>query len=83
MREEEAVVAVIAIGCGTGLLYAVLQHLSTICKKWIEVSLKRVMATRGYTADEIIAVVRSERACDQGMSSVPPAKPIRRPAPTY
>ncbi len=45
-------------------------------------ALKRDMVARGYTADEIVAVISTEqgRACSRPLPSVPPAKPIRQPA---
>lgn len=85
MGEEDAAVAIIAIGCGTGILFGVLNHVSAIAKKWIETGLKREMVARGYTADEIVAVIQSERTAigSTPMGNVPPAKAIRQPAPTY
>ncbi len=45
-------------------------------------ALKRDMVARGYTADEIVAVISAGqgRACNRPLPSVPPAKPIRQPA---
>ena len=82
MREEEAFVAVIAILCGTGIGWAVVRHCSAAVRSWFETSLKRDMVARGFSADEIIAVVRSDRNCgwSSAYSDVPPAKPIRQPA---
>ena len=87
MREEEAFVAVIAILCGTGIAWAIVRHCSAAFRSWFETSLKRDMVARGFSAQEIIAVVRSERECGwlprhswQRNLDVPPAKPIRQPA---
>ena len=82
MREEEAFVAVIAILCGSGLCWALIRHCSAAVRSWFETSLKRDMVARGFSAEEIIGVVRSERRCNWGASrfDVPPAKPIRHPA---
>jgi hypothetical protein len=43
-------------------------------------ALKRDMVARGYTADEIVAVIAAERGShsDRPLPSVPPAKPIRQ-----
>lgn len=78
VRDEEVVVAIIAIACGTLLVFALLNRIAAVAKKWIETALKRDMVARGYTADEIIAVVQSGRAADRKveMGSVPPAKPL-------
>ena len=45
-------------------------------------ALKRDMVARGYTADEIVAVISAEpgKACNRLLPSVPPAKPIKQPA---
>jgi hypothetical protein len=45
-------------------------------------ALKRDMVARGYTAEEIVAVITAEpgKACDRLLPSVPPAKPIKQPA---
>jgi hypothetical protein len=82
MREEEALVAVIAILCGSGLCWAVIRHCSWTCRTWIETALRRDMVARGYTAEEIITVVAGNRRCRvrDAYSDVPPAKPIRQPA---
>jgi hypothetical protein len=45
-------------------------------------ALKRDMVARGYTADEIVAVITAEqgKVCNRLLPSVPPAKPIKQPA---
>jgi hypothetical protein len=82
MREEEAFIAFIAILCGSGLCWAVIRHISWACRTWIETALKRDMVARGYSAQEIIAVMKSDRKCRwrSAYEDVPPAKPIRQPA---
>ena len=82
MREEEAFVAVIAILCGTGVVWAIVRHCSAAVRSWFETSLKRDMVARGFSADEIISVVRADRNCGyrSTYSDLPPAKPIRQPA---
>lgn len=84
MREEEAVVVMIALGCATGVLCALISYASAVIKRWIDVSLKRDMVARGYSVDEIIAVVQAERGTQVMVrhGDVPPAKPIRQPVPT-
>ena len=44
-------------------------------------ALKRDMVARGYTADEIIAVIAAEQGITthRPLPSVPPAKPIKQP----
>ena len=44
-------------------------------------ALKRDMVARGYTADEIIAVIAAEHGTisHRPLPSVPPAKPIKQP----
>ena len=44
-------------------------------------ALKRDMVARGYTADEIIAVIAAEQGTisHRPLPGVPPAKPIRQP----
>jgi hypothetical protein len=82
MREEEAFVTVVAILCATGFGWAVVRHCSLACRAWFETALKRDMVARGYSAQEIIAVVKSDRKCGlkSALDDVPPAKPIRQPA---
>jgi hypothetical protein len=82
MREEEAFVAVIAILCGTCVVWAIVRHCTSTVRSWFETSLKRDMVARGFSADEIISVVRADRNSRHRStySDVPPAKPIRQPA---
>ena len=82
MREEEAFVAFVAMLCGSALCWALIRHCSWACRAWIETALKRDMVARGYSAQEIIDVVKADRRCwsRSAYSDVPPAKPIRQPA---
>ncbi len=82
MREEEAFVAVVAILCATCFGWAVIRHCSWACRTWFETALKRDMVARGYSAQEIIAVVKADRHCGSrsAYADIPPAKPIRHPA---
>jgi len=46
-------------------------------------ALKRDMVARGYTADEIVAVISAEgsgASCHRSLPGVPPAKPVKQPA---
>ena len=82
MHEGEAFVAVVAILCGAGVAWAVVRHTSAAVRCWFEAALKRDMVARGFSAQEIIAVVRTDRKWGWGSDclNVPPAKPIRQPA---
>jgi hypothetical protein len=82
MREEEAFVAVVAILCGAGFGWAVVRHFFGTIRSYFETSLKRDMVARGFSAQEIISVIRADRKCGwrAAYSDVPPAKPIRQPA---
>jgi len=82
MREEEAFIAFVAILCGAGLCWAVIRHCSWACRTWFETALKRDMVARGYSAQEIVAVVKADRkwGARAAYYDVPPAKPIRQPA---
>jgi hypothetical protein len=82
MHEGEAFVAVVAILCASGVGWAIVRHCSAAVRSWFETSLKRDMVARGFSAQEIISVVRSDRKCGwtREYSDVPPAKPIRQPA---
>ena len=82
MREEEAFIAFVAILCGSGVCWAVVRQIGWACRTWIETGLKRDMVSRGYSAQEIIAVVTADRKCSWRVPyhDVPPAKPLRQPA---
>ena len=51
-------------------------------KAWLDVSLKRDMVARGYTAQEIIEVLAADKNATSSTSlpNVPPAKPVKQPA---
>jgi hypothetical protein len=82
MNEGEAFIAFTAIVCGACLCWAVIRHCSWAIRTWIETSLKRDMVARGYSAQEIVAVVKSDRrrGWRSDYADIPPAKPIRHPA---
>ncbi|MEX2175777.1 MAG: hypothetical protein WD872_15545 [Pirellulaceae bacterium] len=51
-------------------------------RSWQDNHLKRDMIARGYTAREVVAVIRCKRAkgqTDESLPDVPPAKPIKQP----
>ena len=68
--------AFIVAVCCSAIYYAYMAW-----KTWQDNSLKRDMVARGYTADEIIAVIAAEhgRVSNRPLPSVPPAKPIKQP----
>ena len=82
MREEEMAVAIFGMLFlfGVSWVFARYTHLSF--KAWFDTSLKRDMVARGYSAQEIIAVIAVDRRCrvKVPLMDVPPAKPIRQPA---
>ena len=82
MHEEEMAVAVMGILCLFGFGWVVARYAYLSFKAWFDTSLKRDMVARGYTAQEIVAVVGADRGCGMRgpLLDVPPAKPIRQPA---
>lgn len=82
MHEEEMAVAMMGIMCLFGFGWVVVRHGYLAFKAWFDTALKRDMVARGYSAQEIVAVVAADRRCrwKTPMSDVPPAKPIRQPA---
>ena len=85
MHEEEAFVVVVAILASMAIAVVAIRQGAWIIKSWIDSALKRDMVARGYTAQEILAVVGSDRRCRSWpqWSDAPPAKPIRQPAYTH
>jgi len=82
MHEEEALVAVVAILCLFGFGWVSVRYCALAVKAWFDTALKRDMVARGYSAQEIMAVVGTNRWCGwrSPLSDVPPAKPMRQPA---
>ena len=82
MREEEMVVALAGMFFLFGLVWVIVRHCAWAFRGWHETSLKRDMVARGYTAQEIVAVMGSDRRCHgkSPLVDVPPAKLIRQPA---
>lgn len=64
-------------------IWVVVAYAAHAFKCWHDAKVKRDMIARGYTAREIIAVVRCRKPAkgdEQLLPDVPPAKPIRQPA---
>lgn len=64
-------------------LWVVVAYAAYAFKCWHDSKVKRDMIARGYTAREIIAVVRCRKPAkceEEFLPDVPPAKPIRQPA---
>jgi hypothetical protein len=89
MHHEEAVIGLAGIGAVFGLpfigmmVWLVLHYCFAAFRTLHETGLKREMVARGYTAEEIIAVVSAKRGCKRSgapLPDVPPAKPIKQPA---
>ena len=81
MREEEAMVAVIGMLSLLAFSCVTIRHTHLTIKAWFDARVKRDMVARGYTAQEIIAVMSANERCRKKlMYDVPPAKPIRQPA---
>jgi hypothetical protein len=84
MRDPGAMIGAIAVMGIFGIpIIAVIGHYCHLSlKSWLEVSLKRDMVNRGYSADEIIAVIAAEpgKVSKSFLPNVPPAKPMKQPA---
>ena len=67
---------------GLPIVWIVAHYCQASFKSWQDTSLKRDMVARGYTAQEIIAVVRArkgKKAETNTIHDVPPTKPIKQP----
>jgi hypothetical protein len=82
MREEEMMVAFAGMGMIVALVWIVTRYAHLTLRAWYDSALKRDMVARGYSAQEILAVVGTSRRCRsrQADLDLPPAKPIRQPA---
>jgi hypothetical protein len=83
--DEEAIVGIVgAAGLFAFLsIWVVVAYAAHTCRAWQDAKVKRDMIARGYTAREIVAVVRCKRQskCEEQMlPDVPPAKPVGQPA---
>ncbi len=82
---DDEVIALVAVA---GLfaflsLWVIVAYTAYAWRTWQDAKVKRDMIARGYTAPEIIAVVRCKRQSkceEQLLPDVPPAKPVRQPA---
>jgi hypothetical protein len=61
------------------IVWVIAHYCSLTIKAWQEIALKRDMVARGYTAQEIIAVMASGRGSNFALPNVPPAKPVKQP----
>jgi hypothetical protein len=83
--DEEAIIGLVAVvGLFAFLLaWVIVAYAAYAWRAWQDAKVKRDMIARGYTAREIIAVVRCKRQskCEEQMlPDVPPAKPVRQAA---
>ena len=82
MRDSIGLIAVVMVFSIP--IIGILGHFACAAlKAWQETGLKRDMVARGYTAQEIIAVVAASRdslAKTDPLPNVRPAKPIKQPA---
>ena len=81
---DEAIIGLVGtIGLfGFLSIWVIAAYAAHAWRTWQDAKVKRDMVARGYTAQEIIAVVRCKRSSKGGdeFPDVPPAKPIRHPA---
>jgi hypothetical protein len=85
MQDADWIIGVVAV---SGLfaflsLWVIAAYMAQVIRAWHDNGLKREMVARGYSAKEIVAVVRCKRQSkceEQALPDVPPAKPVRQPA---
>jgi hypothetical protein len=83
MHDADRIVGIIAI---SGLfvfptIWVIAAYTAQVIRSWNDNRLKREMVARGYSAKEIVAVIRCKRSKrDEDLPDVPPAKPVRQPA---
>lgn len=85
---HENIIPLTAIGSVFGLpfvglmLWVIVHYCCVAFRTWQEIGLKREMIDRGYSAEQIIAVLAAKGGSAMGapMSDVPPARPIKQPA---
>ena len=83
--DEEAIVGLVSVVGAFAFLsiWVLAAYAVSAWRASQDAAVKRDMIARGYTAREIIAVVRSKRPSrgeEQMLPDVPPAKPVRQPA---
>jgi hypothetical protein len=79
MRELIPVITVVMV-FGIPIVAIIGHYCHAGWKMWLDTSLKREMVARGYTAQEIIAVLGAEKSVSAKVElpNVPPAKPARQ-----
>jgi hypothetical protein len=79
---EGQIIPLVAIGLIFGIpVIAVVGHFSYHAwKAWLELNLKREMVARGYTADEILTVLRATKSGTPAWPGENPASQPRDPA---
>lgn len=84
MRDIGPFIGLVAVVMLFGIpMVAVVSHYAyEALKAWLEIGLKRDMVARGYTAQEIIEVLATDKGSNLKtlLPNVPPAKPIKQPA---
>lgn len=84
MRDEEVIIPIVAILLTFGLPIAwlVLHYLHATAKIFFETRLKRDMVARGFSAHEIVQVIRGQpgKMDPYAAHGIPPAKPVQQPA---
>lgn len=83
MEFGESLVMLAAVVCffGWPVIWIVAYYGHQAWKTWQEMSLKREMVARGYTAQEIVQVVGAKKGSQfANTTDVPPAKPVKQPA---
>jgi hypothetical protein len=83
MQDADWISGIIAI---SGLfafltIWVIAAYTAQVIRSWNDNRLKRDMVARGYSAKEIVAVIRCKRSKgDEDLPDVPPAKQVRQPA---
>ena len=83
MSFGEVLIALAGTVClfGWPIIWITCYYTHQAWKTWHELSLKRAMVARGYTAQEIVQVVGAKTGSQfANTTDVPPAKPVRHPA---
>jgi hypothetical protein len=83
MQVGEVLIAIVGTIClfGWPIVWIACHFGHQSWKAWQELSLKREMVARGYSAQEIVQVVGAKKGSQfANTPDVPPAKPIKQPA---
>jgi hypothetical protein len=77
------IMGIISVLCvfGVPIIWMICHYAHLSLKSWHETALKRDMIARGYTAQEIIEILRADSGTrdKSPLPNVPPAKPIKQP----